>query len=98
MAGKILIINGLVAKVNYQPHIYFVPDPNEDGSQPPTQFISWVTISAEDVLDPGTYTIPEDQRDNLDWFNDNNFRTVKFCRRHLTYCMQDNLPETVLVQ
>lgn len=97
MGGIVQIVLGQPAKTNYQPQVYFIPPVNNMGFQPPTQYISWITISISDVLEPGYYNIPEDQRTDLTWFNDNNFRTDKFCRRHLGYVMEDNEPTQVLI-
>lgn len=97
MGGIIYIVQGLPAVNNYQPEIYFIPPETDEGFQPPTQYVTWITLSISDALEPGYYDIPEDQQDNLDWFYDNNFRTDRFGRRHLTYIMEDNNPTQVLV-
>lgn len=97
MGGKIYIVTGQKAITNYQPEIYFIPPLTDEGFKQPTVYVSWITISISDYIEPGTYDIPEDQQNNLDWFTENNYRTDKYCRRHLGYIMADNSPTQVLI-
>lgn len=91
------MILGQVGKTNYQPQLFLMPWNNEDEVYLPSQFVSWCWISADQLIEPGEYEIPEDQQDNLEWFYDNNFRLDKFGRRHIKYAMQDWVPTKIQV-
>lgn len=86
MAGTIVIIRGFPMAVNYQPYISFG-----------YQSISYCTLPIEASIGPGEYAIPEDQRTNLDWFYDNDFRFNQYGRNHVGALMADEEPDTVLV-
>ncbi len=97
MPNTLKIIIGEIGTTNYQPNIFVLPTDPEDDSALPTRLISWCWISGDELIEPGTYTIPEEQRTNLEWFYDNKFRLDKFGRLHLQYCMTDYSPESVTV-
>jgi hypothetical protein len=86
MAGTINIIRGEPLKINYFPYIYF------DNAQ-----ITYSTAPIDTIIEPGIYSIPADQRDNLNWFYDNNFRFNAYGRLHAGRMMSDNEPDTVVV-
>lgn len=97
MPNTIKIILGEIGTTNYQPTVFLLPVDPDDDSALPTRFISWTWISADQIIEPGTYTIPEGQRTDLTWFYDNNFRLDDYGRRHIGYCMTDFSPESVTV-
>lgn len=97
MANTLKIILGEVGTTNYQPNVYALPVDPETTDPLPTKFISWLWISADQVIEPGIHEIPEDQRDNLQWFYDNNFRLDEFGRRHVQYAMEQYNPVSVTV-
>lgn len=84
--AQLLIIRGVPAKVNFAPSILYAG-----------QYVSWSTLPVAAELEPGDYEIPEDQRDNLDWFYSVGFRFDKFGRLHVGQIMTANEPETVTV-
>ena len=97
MPNTLKIILGELGKTNYQPQIFLLPVDEETGSPLPTQYISWCWISADELIAPGIYDIPEDQRNNLAWFSDNKFRLDDYGKRHVGHTMTDYLPESVTV-
>lgn len=84
MPGTILILRGFPLTVNYQPYIFFGAD-----------VISYCTLPIEDSLPPGVYDIPEEQRSNLDWFYDNDFRFNAYGRKHVGKLMEEFEPDQV---
>lgn len=72
--------------VNFQPQIFFGP-----------KVISYCTLPIEDSILPGVYDIPEDQRSNLDWFYDNDFRFNAYGRLHVGRLMEEEEPDTVWI-
>lgn len=97
MPNTLKIILGEIGTTNYQPNIFALPTDPDDDSTLPTQFISWCWISADEAIEPGIYDIPEEQRTDLSWFYDNNFRFDNFGRRHIQNCMTDFSPVSVTV-
>jgi len=81
----------------YQANVYLLSFDEEEEVFLPTKYISWLWISIDEVIEPGIYEIPEGQRDNLEWFSDNNFRLDEFGRRNIGYKMQDYEPVQVTV-
>lgn len=61
------------------------------------QNVSWITQPVLGAIAPGSYTIPSDQRNNLDWFNDNGFSIDEFGRLHILRMMQEITPDTVIL-
>lgn len=97
MANSLKIILGELGSTNYQPRIYVLPEDPETEEALPTRFVSWCWISADEIIEPGIYVLPEEQRSNLEWFYDNKFRLDAFGRLHLQYCMTDYLPTQITV-
>ena len=59
--------------------------------------ISWISETFDGALDPGSYSIPTGQQDNLDWFNDNGFKIDQFGRLHIGRMMEEVMPDTVII-
>lgn len=61
------------------------------------QNVSWITQRVSGAIDPGTHSIPEDQRNNLQWFYDNGFDIDAFGRRHILRMMIELTPDSVIL-
>lgn len=83
---SILIQRTSVTEVNYFGYVLYGQDN-----------ISWITQRVAGAIDPGTHSIPSDQRDNLDWFYDNGFDIDAFGRLHILRLMQEIEPDTVIL-
>lgn len=97
MIYKLKLILGAPLTTNYQGQLYMLPFDEETEEYGTDVYISWIWISIDQVIAAGTYSIPEEQRDNLNWFYDNNFRLDKYGRRHIGYTMLDYVPDEITV-
>lgn len=97
MANTLKMILGDIGKNTYQPQLFARPEDPETEDPLPNKYVSWCWISADELIEPGTYNIPEDQRDNLEWFYDNNFRLDKFGRLHIQQAMTLYEPESITI-
>lgn len=58
---------------------------------------SWISLPRSASLTPGLYTLDPDQKDNLDWYNENLFKIDAFGRLHILRMMQENLPDYISI-
>lgn len=86
MAGTVTVILGKKMPRTWQPKIFFADSE-----------ISYATVSVDNPIAPGVYSIPSGQQSNLDWWYDNGFFFNAFGRLHVGRLMADNTPDTVEV-
>lgn len=86
MAGTITVIRSEPMIVNYQFQVIFG-----------NKSISYCSAEIPLAIELGSYEIPEDQRDNLDWWYDNNFKLNAYGRFHIGRLMEEEEPDTVIV-
>jgi hypothetical protein len=86
MAGTILIQRTSETSKNYFGYLLFGK-----------KNISWLTQPVDGAIDPGTYTIPGDWQNNLNWFYDNGFEFDQFGRLHVLLLMLNSSPDTVIL-
>lgn len=86
MAGTITIIRSEPMVVNYQFQVIF-----------DNKSISYCSAEIPLAIELGSYEIPEDQRDNLNWWYDNNFKFNAYGRLYIGRLMEEEEPGAVIV-